>query len=93
MRLSSITIESGSEDGGFGLRRISVTGFRSTFILAKIFVEDTRFYNYVVMEEASATMLVTARSVHNALWEFHRFLRPLEQCDIDTMITATQEEC
>ena len=89
MTMKPLVIESGiSSDGfsGFGIRRIGVKGFKSSFILARMFIEDTRYYKYVVMEEATGMILVSARSIHKTLIELEEFLRDKEQCDLELFI-------
>ena len=77
--------------GGFGIRKIKVKGFKSTFILARMYIEDTKYYKYVVMEENTGTILVSERSVHKAIISLDRFLKPLEQCDLEIFINKQLE--
>ena len=87
--MKAFTVESGiSADNftGFGIRRIWMKGFKSSFILSRMFIEDTRYYKYVVMEETTGTILASARSIHSTLIALNEFLRDKEQCDLELFI-------
>ena len=50
-------IESGISLNGFGIREIKAEGFKNTFALTRVYVENTLFYNFVVMEQSSGVKM------------------------------------
>jgi len=86
---SLLKIESGvglQQFQAFGNREIKIDRFTNQFFLTRVYVEDTKLYNYAVMEGDSRTILATARSIHYVLREFYRFLEPMEQEDLNDFI-------
>lgn len=79
-------IESGISLNGFGIREIKVEGFKNTFALTRVYVENTLFYNFVVMEQSSGVILITARTIHGALYKLNNLLKSMEQTDLNDML-------
>ena len=90
-----LTIESGISNlplSGYGLRRVRVDKFKNDFLLARVFVEDTRYYRFAVIDEATGMLLVVAGTVHETLFRLGEFLSAMEQSDLDTFISKRYDD-
>lgn len=90
-----LTIESGISNlplSGFGLRRVRVDGLKNDFILARVFVEDTRYFQFAIIDETTGTLIVAAVTLHEAIYRFNEFASAMEQSDMDAFIERRYDD-